>query len=403
MVIHNETLKSGIFAKLDWFSCIFEDVTFADVLNFLSLDPDIYVGDFLTNRTDISQGFEVKVRFSYESVGLEANVFDVLKTEVDNLFYTQFSKVKLDISGHGLDFLRSTGLDVDNYLRDRDNYSDFKFHTTRVDFAYDLINYKPELVDELIKYCQTNCTDSGRVCTLHSTGAYKCSVRTNSEKTVYVGSPSSLRLLRVYDKRLEQIDPETGVYKKENIYGNPDSWNRIELQTRRHVSQELLFGEGFTLEPQGYWLSLFRYIYEQYTFSNVADSNSHNRAAADFWINLFNWGEIRTIIQNENSVLFVPYGQRVMNDWKRNIGRFIKWISVAYQFAVDNDIDPHTYINNVINHFLLNLQTEPREKRHLDAFLSQLNMLYSSGNISISDDTSNKGFYRDFGCLQFNF
>lgn len=386
----------GIFCKFDWYSCIFRDFTFNQALEFLGLDPTIYVSEFLAHKSDYSRGaFDMISRFSYEGVGIEANYYDVLSLDSDSIFTTPFKAVKIDISGSGLDFLRSANLDPDYRLRDFSIYPE-NFNVTRCDFAFDLVNYQSNFIDELINYCETNCTPSGNVTLLHCKGAVKCSLRKIDQKTVYLGSTKGMRLLRVYDKKMECIDRNTGCYVKDNPYSNPDSWIRIELQTRRDEAMRLLFGKA-----DNYFLSVFRYIFDTYCFSNYADSTKDNRKPAQFWFDLFDWERIPAIIQNENSVQFITLGERTIRDVGCQTGRLIKWLAVLYKQG------GRTAVQKLIDDHLLHLfdYDDLSMSRPRNNFINTLNVLSVEGSIDIHDGFENCecGLYRDHGVINFKF
>lgn len=388
--------NKSIFTKIDWLSIIFEDNSFNHILEFLRLDPSLYVSEFLRGQGEMSQGLEQKKFFSFEGVNIQVNAADIIGNGTEDTFEQIFSKIRLDISGHGLDFLRSTGLCVDDYFRNYDAYPQ-PFHLTRCDFAFDLIDYHQTFVDDLIDFCENNITPSGRICLLHQKNGVKCSVRKFDQKTVYLGATGSNQLLRVYDKRLQFIDRNTGLYKHDNPYNNPDSWIRIELQTRREVSMKLLFGNVEGNSSKYYWFSLFRYIYETYCFVDYVGTTKQNRKPADFWLNLYDWSEVATIIQNENCVSFVPYVYRVQSDFYANILRMLRWFAVA---------GTRSNVQDVINKSLHDLFNygDPRVERRRSAFLDQLNTLLASDAITISDDPGcDFGFYRDCGKLFFKF
>ena len=307
---------SGIYTKIDWYSAMFEDMSFMDVLRWLKLD--VYVSDFLIGMRERLSGFDEMFVFSYEGINLETRQFNFFGDQLsENCFEKKIPKIRLDISGSGLEFLRSTGMDPDVYLRQEENIPQ-PFHCTRCDFAYDLINYKPEFLDQLIDYARNHHTAADRLCVYKLNTGIKYSIRTGGQKTIYLGASTSDKMLRVYDKRLQFIDPSTQVYKKQNPYNNPDSWIRIELQTRNKTAHGLCYGKGDML-------SIFRYVYETYQFSDVENTTQHNRRPAAFWQDLFDWEQIPRIIQNANSDESVtPYKDRVTDSFfARNSDSFM--------------------------------------------------------------------------------
>lgn len=372
---------TGIFTKIDWYSAMFEDMSFMDVLRWLKLD--VYVSDFLIGMRERLSGFDEMFVFSYEGINLETRQFNFFGDQLsENCFEKKIPKIRLDISGSGLEFLRSTGMNPDVYLRQEENIPQ-PFHCTRCDFAYDLINYKPEFLDQLIDYARNNHTEADRLCVYQLNNGLKYSIRTGGQKTIYLGASTSDKMLRVYDKRLQYIDPKTKLYKMQNPYNNPDSWIRIELQTRNKTAHGLCYGEGDML-------SIFRYVYDSYRFSDVENTHSHNRKPADFWTNLFNWEEIPRIIQNANSVESVtPYKDRVTDCFFQ---RYIISFILTYTRLGNEEFEKR------INNFLLKIQdfSDPLNTRRFNSLLDKINMF------DFDDLRLNKyGLRSDCGKLRF--
>lgn len=285
----------GVYALIDYYTAVFNHESIAAIIDWIGLDPSLYCDDFYASMIELSAGYDNKFIFSYENIKI-----DVMSSAMqgfvinDEIFYEKLPKVRLEISGSGLMFLRRQGIDVDRLYRDSSRILPTQ-HITRMDFAYDLINYKPEMLDQLIEYCRTSHTASGRI--IRCTGendvrgsAITCEIKDVSQKTVYLGSSASDRMLRVYDKRLQHIDRESGVYQKANPYGNPDTWIRIEMQTRNRVAHELgLDGGDLT--------AILREIYKFYCFADP-NTTHHNRKPAQFWVDLFDWEELDRTVQN---------------------------------------------------------------------------------------------------------
>lgn len=370
------TVNGGIYTKIDWFSAMFEDMTFMDILKWLKID--FFVTDFLVGCTERLSGFDEHFVYTYEGINLETRQFNLFGYEgTEDAFHKKVPKIRLDISGSGLDFLRSLKLyDPDVYLRDYDNIPQ-PFHCTRCDFAYDLINYKEDFLDQLIHYARTNATEADRLCIFKLNTGIKYSIRTGGQKTIYLGASTSDKMLRVYDKRLQYIDPSTKLYKKANDYGNPDSWIRIELQTRNKQAHRLCYG-------QGDMLSIFRFIYETYQFTDTVNTTHHNRKPAQFWIDLFNWEEIPNIIQNAKSVQsVVSYKDRVTDSFFQ---RYIVSFLLVYTRLGKAEFEKR------ISEFLSKIQdfSDPLNKRRHDSLVDKMNMF---GFENAFLESNKHGFY----------
>lgn len=281
-----------IYAQLDWFTMMFKDCDFISILEWLHLDS--YVDDFVKNFVARSCGYDDNFIFGLNGVSVSTKQFGFFGADDadEDWFYKVFPKVRLDITGSGLDWLRSRGLDVDEYLRDITKlpFDVERCYPTRCDFAFDLVNYKPEFIDQLIDYCDHNHTVNNRLCIFQSHAPLSYEVKTGGQKTVYVGSKNGTQMLRVYDKKMQYYDYSAGCYKKENPYNNPDSWIRIELQCRRDKAALLCYSGGD-------FGSILRHIHDDYNFADVANTTKQNRRPAEFWSKLFEWDKITKILQ----------------------------------------------------------------------------------------------------------
>lgn len=276
----------GIYPKLDYFQAVFEDVDFAYVLEYIGL-PVTQFGEFLTGSYERGLGYDTHVGYRFENISIETRAEYLIKRDGEecDLCNWIFSKIFLIISGQGLDYLRSKGIDVDNRLRQPPVINELTgrpvMHPTRADFAFDLVNYAPDFLDLCLDHLSQY---SQWVPLCNQMAPIKFSVRTGDQKTLYLGSPRSEKLLRIYDKKMEQSD-RYGNLKSSPVDYDVDSWIRVEYQTRNAESHRVLYGEGD-------YLSIFRFIYERYTFK------ASNGAPVDFWLNLFDWEKIPAIIQN---------------------------------------------------------------------------------------------------------
>lgn len=298
-----------ILTSLDWYSAMFYDHTVREVVEYLGID---FVGCFDELYQDAftrSIGFEEKIVFRYNGISIECPYTSMIgKVDFDDISVLEvsFPTLRLDISGSGLRWLRgNVNAAIDDFLRTQ--REDLRMKVTRSDFAFDLIDYKPHFLADCINFVY----DLGlpaRLQVMNKTVALTYSVRTGDQSTLYIGNPSSEKLLRIYDKKMQYSKAGVDWVKpydlEPNVETPPDSWIRIELQTRRGTAQSLLYGEGD-------YLSIFKYIYEHYCFRDTRKLPSYVPQGADFWDELFNWTEIEAIIQNANSVQYRSYSEKV--------------------------------------------------------------------------------------------
>lgn len=300
--------ETGIFAKIDWFSAVFESCSINDVLRFIGLEEE--QDEFFGNAFSRALGYDTQVTYAFDGVSIAVSYSLVnhfaLNLEDNTVFDFVFDRLRLDISGTGLDNLRCKWVEAgcsldtfDTHLRTEQVLERGQMHVTRCDFAFDLIDYKPDFLDTIIEYLAGNPLSRAPI--MHLTSGLQYSVRTGDQKTVYLGSPRSDRMLRIYDKKMQSCD-DHGCWVKNMEYSGADSWIRIELQTRNKIAHGLCYGDG------GMY-SIFRYIYENFCFR---DYNIHrnNATPVSFWDDLFDWDAIPPIIQNLHFVSSVSTIER---------------------------------------------------------------------------------------------
>lgn len=301
LYLESELPNPRIYAKIDYLTVMFKDTSIDELLDFLGLT--IFTDEFVRNMFERTVIQADCISFTYNSIHFDVKKIHLYGMDINtDVFGITFPEIRLDISGNGLDFLRHNGLNVDEYFRDQANYPG-TFHLTRFDIAFDFVNYKPQLLDEMIDHCLNWHTDSDRICIYKKPSGLVYSVKLGREKTLYLGTGN--KMLRAYDKKKEYTDARTGAYTKDDPYDKPESWIRLELQTRREKASECCFGHVGTL-------SLLKKIYEDYCFADVFNTTENNRKPAAFWQNIFDWEKIPQIIQNFEKVDIVEYKDRVV-------------------------------------------------------------------------------------------
>lgn len=259
-----------IYSKLDWYTAIVDDFTLVEILEKLGFNADLYT-DFLEQGYETSSGYFSN--FTFAANGITLNIrYDDYVANSDHLFDHKFFGVRVDISGSGLDYLRSLIPDIDFQLRKQNFWTDdlSKAHVTRCDIAFDFVNFKSDFLQHLIDflidtdkyYCSQNMPSRLR---LGGNSAVKFSIRNGDQRTVYLGTAHSDRLLRIYDKKLQYC--EGGIWKKEapqqyiDEEGEIESWFRIEIQCRRDCASEILFAS----DSEDY-KEVLRFIFNKYRF-----------------------------------------------------------------------------------------------------------------------------------------
>lgn len=375
-----------IYTKIDWLTMMFFDCSMQDILEWLKFG-DLVV-DFCQGFFQRCRGFDTNFFFTFNGVTLETSDFNFYGCDIDvSLFDIVVPKIRLEVSGSGLDYLRSQGIDIDEYIKVSPILPDgAAYHLTRVDYAFDFINFCPEFVDRLIDHINTHKLPSERVPVLNLKGGIKCKVVTGGQKTVYLGSPQSDRMLRVYDKRMQYVDLSTGIYKKSNPYGDPDSWIRVEWQLRNEFANSVVRSD---LEHK----HILKEIFERYSFSE--GSNSHNRKPVDFWLNLFEWEEVeKRIIQKASFIQISTPSEEVINRFEKVMLR-----SFIYYYTLRGA----NGLQDACNKYLLSLYgDDPVSMRRYSVFFCKLNaLLYDTGYILGNGDSPGCGLFNNSGRLGF--
>lgn len=309
--------NKGIYAQLDNFTCMFYSSTIEEVFQWLKVDVSKYYGDMYRDKKMFSN--MCAYQFQWNGINVQAqNVSCITMMQVIeknneinedyspdeedfvDVFTFTLNAIRLELTGTGLQYMREyVDPNIDIYLRDRTK-KPMNMKVTRCDFAYDFINYMPDVLDAIIDYAQSYCTKTGRVLTYKGRG-YKCEVHTVGQKKVYLGSPQSEKMLRIYDKRLEQLDRNREVYAKPNKYGNPDSWIRFEFQCRNDVAHQLVYGKS--LSPDCYiqpdLFSIFKKLMGDYTFIDP-ETTSQNRRPYQLWLDMWDWNELDELYKMQN-------------------------------------------------------------------------------------------------------
>lgn len=397
--LHRIPLKSGrtlsdvdagghVVPKIDWLTVIFQDCSLNHVLSWLQQDD--CVSEFCASIYELSRGYDQVFTFRYNDILLETSAFGFYGYDQDEaLFDVIVPKIRLELSGTALDFLRAFGIDMDTYrfavpvLPEGASY-----HFTRCDWAFDLLDYKPTFIDNLIDHIYTHSLPSGRVPIASSHGAISYKVVTGDQKTVYLGSPQSDRMLRCYDKRLQYIDRNTGAYVKSDPYGQPDSWLRIEWQTRNKLAHNLVLDSSLEFKH------ILRKIFDTYAFAEGNQGKeycNHARSVVSFWSNLFPWKDIESrIIQNLNFVQLVSPDDRVISTFQTIMVRNFMF---AYSLLGASGIE------KICEDYLASLmRDDPASVRRRIAFYNRLNQLSVSRELSHNRDF---GLFNNSGRLSF--
>lgn len=312
---YQELLQKGqVCFSVDYYSCMISGCSLYDVISILGLSS--YISNLFDSKKDCNvTGLGDSFEFHYNNVSFQVPDYLIAGLpSFDCVFSKKLDKFKLDVSGQGISFLRNEcGFDfsqdyqVQWYCVDTGELA--AFNVTRIDFSFDLVNYRPDFLNELKCFLNENITPNGRIGVHERTSGFQVSMKTGDQDTVYIGAPKSEKLLRIYDKKRQFYDYDAGAYKvSETQYGLPDSWIRIEWQLRHSAARSYTEMSEYP-EP----IEIFKKIYETYNF---AIGKRNQRVSADFWENLLPWHEIKTIFVYSPRPLYVDRGAKMDNAMK---------------------------------------------------------------------------------------
>lgn len=241
-----------IYSKLDWFTCMAYGVSFKDIFLALEIDEG-YWQDFLNEPFQRNMGYVTKQVYSVNGINIEFTTDDNEKLlSCENIFEEKINEIRLDITGKGLDWLR-TFCDIDSKLRDPQMLCIIKpVKIKRADFAFDFVNVKGDFLDTFINYLKAKEIESNfnaysnRLTISKGRWIQYKYVVGYGQKILYLGSTRSERLIRIYDKLLQY--QTNGILTKELPYFCDDetvtTWWRWELQARHNSAHHMLYGSS---------------------------------------------------------------------------------------------------------------------------------------------------------------
>lgn len=333
--------ERGIVGKIDWITVIFASCSIAHFFEFIKLDHLI---DFDDEK--LKQPFERDVRwddkivFRWNNFDFSFSIYDNLDIDED-LFHARINDLRVDIGGQALDFLRSNSFDPEYFFRDSqlflDEFGLGGWHYTRCDIAFDFVNYNADIIEKCITYAKNNETATGRlrICNIDSPQVYK--IYDGDSKAFCVGAASSDRRLKIYDKKLEQSDPITGLYKKPNAYSDPESWIRMECKFANKQANDIL-------STKQDFFDYLIFIYKKYQFK---DMHQKGEVVAQFWKDIFyadkDFSPLRDLCLNHNNhfVQYITREEKIYGWAKKNGIPLIELMQFCHYhgFTVDEFIE----------------------------------------------------------------
>lgn len=367
LVLEGEPLVRPLVDNL---TVMLHSISMTEAFQWLEIEDQIdsFVADSILR--DVYRGMQDVVtiicngiRFEISKNALSYVIAFEEELTVGQLLDKKLSKIKVEFTGTGLRFMRENPewsalkLITKPFLHDQD-------HFTRIDFAFDLLNYRSDFLKQCISWCDNteNHTATGRLRMM--SGQPMCyDVRGGAVKTLYLGSPTSDRRLRVYDKKHEQ-----GNLLHKSDFPDCDSWVRVEWQLRNTKANGYHFQQ--ITDVKEFYLAVFKQLFDTYKF---AEPKGRALVPCDFWLNLWNWEEIETIIQNAGFVNPVDVAAGIRKAYEAAIKKIAEALPVMHCNPEDVLRDLNDYIRSV-NHpkDYEQLKIQARYKRRYLAFSSAL-------------------------------
>lgn len=397
---------SGIVPKIDWFSAVYKDYTIQEIASLYRIDvalPAYMEHSFSTSigGTEFIAYDWMGCKWFISNVDLSAIDPAILSTE--GIFHVRFPKIKFDLSGLALEYLRhhffegvNSSDTLDSWLR----VPQKDVVATRLDVAFDFVNYKPELFHDMaewVKYQESQGNYRLLCAGLPSGLTY--SLRMGDQSTLYLGSTGCDKLLRVYDKKRQFYDPVKNIWtvpESSLSYGFVESWNRIEFQLRRQPANDVLYNEY--LNDADFYKCVLQLVFKRYAFRDPSVSIDHKAPVImPFWLSLTpEWDRWMDLIPIKNFVESEPYIKKATSYIENTAFRAIFTYIAIY--GVDGFL---LLLQNVFDRIQKGVDVDGEFLNNKLRWLALQSALVNSGCSSLSDC---KGLIQNSdGSYSFNF
>lgn len=364
--------------KVDAYTAVWNDACVKEVLKYYHID-------------DVTDGFWEEVEpkyhqlvygdwavFEFEGIVISVPAYErFLCNEKEEIFLLHnFKKIRVAMMGKSLDFMRGCGIDVDSslsVLRVPEN----KMHVTRVDFAFDFLNYQftdeTDLIDKLNTFLTVSVKrDTGRVLIQgHKAGIGYTKRFGSSERTIYLGSSGCDKILRIYDKKMERTVKNYGKFDECEYMEScqVQNWIRVEWQLRNNWAEKILFSDNYEC------YAILKEIDEYYQLYR-ADDNTR----VDFFHVFFNVDNIRArlslYIQKTNFVS--NGGEQCKNYIERNMRSILAFLMLHGVSGLQKMIQDYLdYLQTPVD----DEEADTIRKASYYAFLKKLTTVSNTGYI----------------------
>lgn len=376
-----------IYTRIDTFSVILYSASIRNTLSYFNVSTEfldeLFPKGYKSNSVQTGDTFV----WSVKGIRFECKLRDYLDacdrvTDI-SIFDFVFPWIRFYISGDGISYIEECSKDITDFslqinLSNPEFYSYFcsNFKITRVDFAFDYINYEGKEFDRLRKILSSaefdsNLSKNGRLFTGSPSGI-SYSIRSGKERTIYLGTTSADRMLRIYDKKYQVFD-ENGIADLSKIpkvildeEGTINSWHRIELQCRDDFAFSYLFSSAGD----------FRYVMGE--IANFFDVRTADGKLLAPLHKIFLWVKRTPIIQNAKSVQ--PLTElEAAKVYVQHIA--LRKVSLLYGILGSDGFV--YFINNCIKQ-RASSRKEVKD-RYLNRFNTDLGVLLKQENLSLDD------------------
>ena len=327
-----QSIPSGIYPRFDWYTAIWNNTSLKNVFDFYEFTEDDYdseldfldlqsqfFGGLATYNVQLKNGCRIFLKkFYIDLTGLH---------RLEDLLQENLPEIRIDMSGKTLSYLGYPW--QFKFIR---KPLPFLAHLTRLDLAYDLINFAPDLLQNFYYFLNDhkNLSPEGRLCCHGQQSGY--SFKTSwgdKERLIYIGSPQSSRMLRIYDKYLQNT--KKGVFSPPEFlsqFTRASAWIRIELQLRDRECNKWLYGldkNGLSPDDYDFMVGCFKKIFETYCIRDC--SGRSKLGIPDFWVNLCDWNNLPAYILNLSFVKELDNTARIIDAGERAVTAFILFVA----------------------------------------------------------------------------
>lgn len=245
-----------VYFKIDNLSCVIEKVSLEKLFEIFHIDSCFFPDFLLHAHEGLMTGLPAYILHEYGlHISINGDEYLSAKASEDcDLFYFEFRKIRIELSGTGLDWIRTFYLTFDDDILKPEFFGNNIYRITRCDFAFDFVNCHKNFLNDLSQ----TLLDIEMYRRRHDVLSDRLSVRTgvsvtfdvyigNQGLTCYLGKKGGNKFVRIYDK-LQEITKARG-FSEEALpkFDHPldehiSSWFRVELQTRKRYCEPYLYG-----------------------------------------------------------------------------------------------------------------------------------------------------------------